>query len=170
MGSLTLLYCYILLSLWHVVEPESHPTLFFTYSLHFTTVLPSLWFLHIWLHMPSGFFFLTGNSSVHRLPFADGDNKLMSIKEGIWNSSSKCAKQGMCIFSSLSNPLSHIFHILFISTSFYCNSSLLSTFLTLTSLYLGLSKTTPTVYNPRTQVCCGGCVSAWKPWIDQVMD
>ncbi|XP_035765645.1 galaxin-like [Neolamprologus brichardi] len=34
----------------------------------------------------------------------------------------------------------------------------------------GLSKTTPTVYNPRTQVCCDGCVSAWKPWIDQVMD
>ncbi|XP_026048792.1 uncharacterized protein LOC113036595 [Astatotilapia calliptera] len=31
----------------------------------------------------------------------------------------------------------------------------------------GLSKTTPTVYNPRTQVCCDGCVSAWKPWIDQ---
>ncbi|XP_047191822.1 uncharacterized protein si:ch211-195m9.3 isoform X2 [Scophthalmus maximus] len=26
---------------------------------------------------------------------------------------------------------------------------------------------TPTVYNPRTHVCCDGCLSEWKPWLDQ---
>ncbi|XP_039865438.1 uncharacterized protein LOC120719944 [Simochromis diagramma] len=31
----------------------------------------------------------------------------------------------------------------------------------------GKRKTPPTVYNPHTQVCCDGCVSGKKPWIDQ---
>ncbi|XP_030600730.1 uncharacterized protein LOC115790874 isoform X2 [Archocentrus centrarchus] len=28
-------------------------------------------------------------------------------------------------------------------------------------------KATATVYNPHTHVCCDGCISVWKPWIDQ---
>ncbi|XP_025754299.1 galaxin [Oreochromis niloticus] len=31
----------------------------------------------------------------------------------------------------------------------------------------GQSKATPTVYNPHIQVCCDGCMSTWKPWMDQ---
>ncbi|XP_056230187.1 galaxin [Seriola aureovittata] len=33
----------------------------------------------------------------------------------------------------------------------------------------GQCDVTPTVYNPCIQVCCDGCVSERKPWIDQVM-
>lgn len=36
--------------------------------------------------------------------------------------------------------------------------------------YLGQGQcnVTATVYNPHTHVCCDGCVSPWKPWIDHV--
>lgn len=49
------------------------------------------------------------------------------------------------------------------------NSCPLSTLPTLTPLCLGQIKATPTVYNPHIQVCCDGCISAWKPWMDQVL-
>ncbi|XP_049433046.1 uncharacterized protein LOC125889260 isoform X4 [Epinephelus fuscoguttatus] len=31
----------------------------------------------------------------------------------------------------------------------------------------GRCEDTPSVYNPHTQICCDGCVSEWKPWLDQ---